>query len=523
MDKASVVDLRCCALLVAVCLCLSLPTIFSRSIWYDETLSLLVVSGHTHPVWPTAPAPAAESRQQFSGSAPLSQIAGDLKRSDVHPPLYFWALSLWRRLFGDSLEAARCLSLFCFLCTIIWGYRFLREAGIKPALPIMLLYVTACNAVYMSGEARPYALAGMLLTIGMRCAYASVYKPFDSPVRRIWCHLSLPLVLGLAFLTNYLTIFSAAAILVWHMALSMQVARKRGWFHLLFPPAATLLICVAWVPALMSHTGSRPDQAAGQLGAYSELVKLCWMNLLNVFPLPERLISGQNQQVVTTIILTGFLALTATTLIYLARHRNMHENKSILLLFSIAVAPTAGLYALDYLFDKNLAYVRYLYFGLFPTIVLLYYGISQARSRILLYAVVLVSVLFQSYCAYWSAMRAYRHDGSYSRSLAEKIEQSDQKESILAVMAGRGRGIPASVIYELSGRENILVIHKDGEPVKTVEQLKQFNEIWFAFCYDDAAFMPLQKNMVQAILGDGRWKIAEEYPGFICLRKKGAF
>lgn len=92
MDKASVVDLRCCALLVAVCLCLSLPTIFSRSIWYDETLSLLVVSGHTHPVWPTAPAPAAESRQQFSGSAPLSQIAGDLKRSDVHPPLYFWAL-----------------------------------------------------------------------------------------------------------------------------------------------------------------------------------------------------------------------------------------------------------------------------------------------------------------------------------------------------------------------------------------------------------------------------------------------
>jgi len=46
-------------------------------------------------------------------------VAHDLRAGDVHPPLYFWALDVWRQVFGPSWFAARALSVLLTLGTLI--------------------------------------------------------------------------------------------------------------------------------------------------------------------------------------------------------------------------------------------------------------------------------------------------------------------------------------------------------------------------------------------------------------------
>jgi hypothetical protein len=107
MLKSRYLDACCCALLIVAALVFSLPGIFHRSIWYDEAITLVSMAHQDTTAWPRGPRPAAEYKKNFEGHLSLPQIANALKKSDIHPPLYFWSLSKWRQLFGPSLESAR--------------------------------------------------------------------------------------------------------------------------------------------------------------------------------------------------------------------------------------------------------------------------------------------------------------------------------------------------------------------------------------------------------------------------------
>ena len=76
----------------------------SSSIWYDEAVTLLITSGHAKLEW-------SRGLSQFTPSANLGKILIDLYHRDVHPPLYFWTLALWRVLLGHSGSGA------CFVRT----------------------------------------------------------------------------------------------------------------------------------------------------------------------------------------------------------------------------------------------------------------------------------------------------------------------------------------------------------------------------------------------------------------------
>src|SRR5215469_16113919 len=74
----------------------------SSSIWYDEAVTLLTTTGHAKLEW-------SRGLSQFTPTTNLGKILIDLYHRDVHPPLYFWTLALWRILLGASLEVARAL------------------------------------------------------------------------------------------------------------------------------------------------------------------------------------------------------------------------------------------------------------------------------------------------------------------------------------------------------------------------------------------------------------------------------
>ena len=108
-----------------------------RGFEYDEAYSIFVTSAAPRPAWPVIPFSAGSVRSAYQADASLSAVARALRQTDVHPPLYFWALALWRRAVGSSYFAARMLSVLFGLGALAAIAGIARLVRI-PAAPAML-------------------------------------------------------------------------------------------------------------------------------------------------------------------------------------------------------------------------------------------------------------------------------------------------------------------------------------------------------------------------------------------------
>ncbi len=78
---------------------------------------------------------------------------------DIHPPLYYWLLSLWTRLFGTSEVAVRSLSVVLGVATVWLVYLLGRRLfGQVAGLVAAFLLAISPLHVFYSQEARMYAL-----------------------------------------------------------------------------------------------------------------------------------------------------------------------------------------------------------------------------------------------------------------------------------------------------------------------------------------------------------------------------
>ena len=126
-------------ILLVISVSARLPGLVSRSIWYDESITLLVTAGNAQPSWPQESGPASMAKTQFRGTPALTEIAIDLHKTDVHPPVYFWLLSLWRQWMGFSIETARVFSLLCSTGAVLILYLLLHVGKVEhPAVPSLI-------------------------------------------------------------------------------------------------------------------------------------------------------------------------------------------------------------------------------------------------------------------------------------------------------------------------------------------------------------------------------------------------
>ena len=93
-QRASAVRLIALIAVLAVPFSWFVAGIFVQGIEYGETISLLIVSGHSLPDWPEGPFPADAMKSLFRDRARLGSLLRDVRDHDVHPPLYH--LTLWR-------------------------------------------------------------------------------------------------------------------------------------------------------------------------------------------------------------------------------------------------------------------------------------------------------------------------------------------------------------------------------------------------------------------------------------------
>ena len=213
-----------------------------RGAEYDEQYTLFLTAGVPRPAWPEIAFPAGLAREFQSGRADFAGIGRDLRIADVHPPLYFWLMSLWRAALGDGLFAARLFSVGCGVAALTLTGAIARRVAVSPAWA--MLFTLGCYAfTYTSCIARGFALAQLLLLGGV---FALLGRG-----RRGWMGGAM---LGAATLTNYLAVFPAMACLA--MA-GWSRGADRAWRgacvgYLVFLPAD------AWW--FLAQRGSRADQ-----------------------------------------------------------------------------------------------------------------------------------------------------------------------------------------------------------------------------------------------------------------------
>lgn len=171
----------------------------SRSIWGDEAISISY---------------ALRSLHGLAASV----------RADPNMSLYYAALWVWTRAFGDGVDAVRALSIVFAAATLPIVYAlgvrlFGRAAGLFAALAL------ATNAFFLvyAQEARGYSLVTLMCALSM-------YFFLDALDRsRRWSLAGYVIVSTLAFYAHYFAVYVTLVQLVFLLAVARREALTRRW------------------------------------------------------------------------------------------------------------------------------------------------------------------------------------------------------------------------------------------------------------------------------------------------------
>jgi 4-amino-4-deoxy-L-arabinose transferase-like glycosyltransferase len=285
---------------------------------------------------------------------------------DVHPPLYFWLLHLWRGISGDSEFGLRLLSALAGVLAVAVVYRLGRAMAdaYVGGLAALFLAVSRFHIVW-SQEIRMYALAALLAGLGM---WAAV---------RIWergrgsDYLLYVLAMSGGLLTLYLFFpVPVAANVAWLWVLRQSERRRQILWRWAAAQAAVLLIIGAWLAYALQ--GFLTTSSATPV-AVVDFLKIYWTALTIGVPLNVEAFAPY-----TLAALAVFLAGLAA-LVWRARRRR-RVGRDLTALLTGLLIPVAVVYYIS--IPKEGAYAppfapRYLVvFSLFY-VVLLAWGIRR--------------------------------------------------------------------------------------------------------------------------------------------------
>ena len=489
------------------------PGVVLRSIWYDETITLLETSnGPTD--WPDAPRSASELRAAFEGTPSLPQVTERLRETDVHPPVYYWTLAAWRAALGRSIETARLLSLLLSVASVAVFWGLLRRVGVEDPLLPAAAYALSIYAVHYGHEARGYALAILLLLGGFAIAIAAV-RSAEPTARRAWGMSAASAALfAVAFLTTYLTALWSAAFLVWLVVIAGHRARRHALVIAIASPA--LAASGLFGLRLQHQFGARPGQEVGFRGILTEA--------LHIAKSLTEVLCGSPSLVPWGLTLLLLLVLAGSTL-WLARPGGAApswERRFTALAAALVLAPAAGFYAIDFLADRHLASARYLMFSGPALAFLATRGATRASGRLRIGALALVGILFALLAAGDNWNRADCRTGRSFAPYRSVVRQfrADPGASVLAVVgAGHGRGDLWSWNHELPDGISVLFLASEEDAATVAAQAERFSEVWILGA-TDLVTREAEDALRESLLASG-WQATpgEAWDGAFRMRK----
>ncbi len=312
-------------------------------------------------------------RAVAAGQAGPVRIAAELRATDVHPPLYFWALAAWRRLAGPGLFAARLLSVLAGLAALASVAGIAGAAGV-PAVPAMLVTLGCYGFAYTSAIARDFALAQALALTGVWLALRRAGgEPGSAGLRRAgWAGL----LLGAASFTNYLAAFTGGAVVIGLGATAARTGAARDRRR----AAACLAGMALWLPAGLWFFLAQRDSRVGQFPPFRPgqgLALLARDMAGAVFGGLPLYLEGPARLALGGVLAAGLVGLVGLIVL---RWRRIGRPEARPVLGLAALAPAAGLLGLGLVFDTTPIELRYLAFAT-PFFALLLTGALAAGPR----------------------------------------------------------------------------------------------------------------------------------------------
>jgi mannosyltransferase len=329
---------------------------------------------------------------------PLSQIAGSVKH-DGAPPLYYYLLHFWMRVFGQSDLATRSLSGVIGVITlaVAWlaGNRF---GGRVVAWTTLILLASAPFAVYYSTEARMYALV-ILLT---GCGFLALHRALETP--RPGNLIAVAVVTAALLYTQYWSLYLVGVVGLWLLVVGV-VSRRRApsaadWkrpLQALGAMAVGSLLFVPWLPIFIyqSRCTGTPWAAPPNFAAVINAVTGFTANQGSLS------IAGTDQGRLLALLYFALFALAlfgigrSTRIVELDLHAQPRARGTSIAVFGTLFAAIAGGILTSSAFAPRYAAVVFL-----PLILLVALGTTtllSARIRLVVVAIAVVAGLIGSF------------------------------------------------------------------------------------------------------------------------------
>ncbi len=494
------------ALLAAVLLLTAVAWL--RGAEYDEQYTLFLTGQVARPIWPAGAITAGDVRALQAAHAGFAAIARDLRRVDVHPPLYFWTMAAWRRLAGDSLFAARLASVLFSAVTLGLIAAIARAAGI-PASAAVLLTVGCYGFAYTGAVARGFALAQMLSVAGIAVLLAARRRPSRM--------LAAGVLLGAATFANYLAAFVACAALL-HTVIARSRATKQspqasetplglpgrvksGYPpHLLATIADPIAIGLAvWLPADLWFFLAQRQSRVAQFAPFDPLaasIRLARYSVASVFGGLPLYADGIGRTAVSVAI--SLLAVGVAAIAVRHRHRIAAPSTRLLLVMA-AVAPPIGLLLLGVVFDNTPIELRYLAFAT-PFIGLLLAGALPRGMRCAVLAVQAIALL---------GLMTRPETMQPARATAMAAAALVGDGVVMLPRGNDGVGIVGAFAVESPPAVRLLVIGPDTTAAEIRAQVSDYPRVVLALLGQDATSRAVLPVMRQAF-ADPCWRAAGE-------------
>jgi hypothetical protein len=491
---------------------LLLTAAWLRSAEYDEQYTLFLTGRVARPLWPPNAITAIEVRGMQVAEQGPAATARDLRTTDVHPPLYFWMISAWRRLLGNSVFVARLASVLCSMATLYF-VRLIARAAAIPAVPAMLLTIGCYGFVYTGTIARGFALAQMLSVAGVALLADGRGRP-----RRM---LTAGALLGAATFTNYLAAFVGCA----------------GVLHTLRrTPMAFAAVCtgfVAWLPADLWFFLAQRHSRSGQFEAFEPLAviaRLARYTVANVFGgLPLYAAGVTRLLVAAAVSILFLLGMGAIACRWRslgmpeARRLERDERRSVrssrsstvsdrviqtsgdsasshhALIAMCAIAPPLGLFALGFAFGNAPVELRYLAFAT-PFAALL---LAAALPRRLRYATLAVQALALI------GLLTRAETMQPARATAQAAASLVRHGAVLLPRGNDGVGIVGAFANEAPRAMRILIVAPDTSPEQIRASAAPFSPVVLALLAQDASSRATLPSM-RAAFDDPCWRLVGE-------------
>ncbi|HEX3991934.1 MAG TPA: hypothetical protein VHX39_12255 [Acetobacteraceae bacterium] len=463
-----------------------------RGAEYDEQYTLFLTSGVPRPDWPATVFAAGLARNIQAGHSGLAAIAHDLRVTDVHPPLYFGLVALWRDAVGQGLFVARLLSVLLGLGALALTGTIAQAARVPPALA-MLLTLGCYGFTYTSVVARGFALALLLLLGGVTGLLRG---------RRLWHFVLAGALLGAATLTNYLAVFAAMACVLatWLEVVWPERPGPSSGSRMLGQAVAVLLGFLVFIPADLWWFLAQRDTRQGQFPPFALTQSLARLavrftgDVLGGLPL---YVPGRASMALTAAL--GLLLVWLTARIVL-RWRHIGARRATVLFGLAALAPPVGLLILGAIFNNTPIEVRYLTFST-PFVGLLLAGALSTRAA--------GGVLIVQGAAIAGLMLAPQ-TMQPARAAARTAASWVQDGVVLLPRGNDGVGVVGAFAIEAPPGLALLLIPAGASPEQIRARIRPMHRVVLALLEQDAASRAASAAMRQALTDPGWREVAHE-------------